>query len=77
MKLLDIVFAGTKARHEMRTMLDRAVTESRSLTIAEQVRFDSLGVRLAELDGELEDRRAMEQRLHNYVITLVQNGNAQ
>jgi hypothetical protein len=70
-KLLDILFEGTKARKEMSTMLDRAVTESRDLTLSEQIRFDALGIRLAEVTDQLERRAVAQQMTNDYAITLV------
>lgn len=75
MKLLDIISNGRQARTEMRTMLDRALTESRSLTLTEQIRFDALGIRLAEIANQLESRAIAQRMTDDYAITLVKKEN--
>jgi hypothetical protein len=49
--LLEISFQRSKAKREAARLLDTAVAESRTLSIAEQVRFDSLAARIQELDA--------------------------
>ena len=59
MNLLELVFQRCKARAAASGLLDRAVTESRSLTVTEQVQFDALLSRVHEFDAAIEQRAAL------------------
>jgi hypothetical protein len=61
MTLLELSFQRRKARAEATRLLDCAVTESRTLTIPEQVRFDSLTTRIHELDAAFTEREAFRK----------------
>ena len=61
MTLLELSFQRHKAKKEAADLLDRAVLESRSLTVAEQVRFDSLTARIHELDGHIAERASLRK----------------
>ena len=61
MTLLELTFQRRKAHSEANAMLDCAVLENRNLTIAEQVRFDALLARVAELDASIEARAALRR----------------
>lgn len=61
MTILELTFQRCKARSEANALLDAAVTEGRSLTIAEQVRFDSLLARVSELDARIGERAAFRR----------------
>lgn len=56
MTLLELTYQRRKAKKEAADLLDKAVLESGSLTIPEQVRFDSLTARIQELDVQIEQR---------------------
>jgi hypothetical protein len=76
-RLLDLIAKQVQTRAGMTKILDRVFAENRSLTLSEEIEFDSMAAQLRELDGELENRRAVERRLHDHVITLLKNGHAQ
>jgi hypothetical protein len=59
--LLEISFQRSKAKREAARLLDNAVAESRSLTIAEQVRFDSLTAQIEELDAQFVQRESLRK----------------
>lgn len=61
MTLLELAYQRRKAKSEAAGLLDRAVTESRSLTIAEQVHFDTLTARIHELDGATAERESLRK----------------
>lgn len=61
MNLLELSFQRRKAKQEASALLDKAVAESRSLTIAEQVRFDTLTARIHELDGRIAERESLRK----------------
>jgi len=61
MTLLEMNFQRRKARAEAAELLDKAVTEFRSLTVAEQVRFDGLTARIHELDTAIAEREALRK----------------
>lgn len=61
MNLLELNFQRRKAKKEAATLLDKAVLESRSLTIAEQVRFDTLTARIHELDAAFIQRESLRK----------------
>ena len=61
MTLLEISFQRSKAKREAARLLDTAVAESRSLTIAEQVRFDSLTAQIEELDAQFIQRESLRK----------------
>lgn len=61
MTLLELTFQRRKAKGEATGLLDRAVTESRSLTTTEQVRFDSLAARIHELDAAIAQRESLRK----------------
>jgi hypothetical protein len=59
--LLEIAFQRAKAKREAARLLDTAVAESRPLTIAEQVRFDSLTAQMEELDAQFVRRESLRK----------------
>ena len=61
MTLLELKYERGKAKREATGLLDRAVNESRSLTIAEQVRFDALAARVSELDNAIAERESLRK----------------
>ncbi len=61
MTLLELNYQRRKARTEATGLLDSAVTEARSLTIPEQVRFDSLTARMHDLDTAITEREALRK----------------
>lgn len=61
MTLLELNFQRRKAKGEAAAMLDAAVTECRSLTIAEEVRFAGLTARIHELDGAIAERESLRK----------------
>ena len=56
MTLLELTFQRRKAKAEASGLLDNAVLESRSLTLTEQIKFDTLTARIAELDDAISQR---------------------
>jgi hypothetical protein len=64
MTLLELNFQRRKARAEAARLLDTAVSESRTLSIAEQVRFDSLTARIHELDAAVSQRESLRKLAH-------------
>ena len=56
MTLLEISFQRRKAKVEASGLLNTAVAESRTLTIAEHVRFDALAARIQDLDVQFAQR---------------------
>lgn len=61
MTLLELRFQRRKARTEATGLLDCAVTESRSLSIPEQVRFDALTARIHEIDNAIAERESLRK----------------
>jgi hypothetical protein len=61
MTLLEISVLRSKAKREAARLLDTAVAESRSLSIAEQVRFDSLTAHIQELDVLFVQRESLRK----------------
>ncbi|MFZ0915025.1 MAG: hypothetical protein WBQ76_13920 [Candidatus Korobacteraceae bacterium] len=61
MTLLELNYQRRKAKSEATGLLDRAVTESRSLTLAEQVHFDALTARLHEFDTAIAERKSLRK----------------
>ena len=61
MTLIEISFQRSKAKREAARLLDTALAESRSLTIAEQVRFDSLTAQIEELDAQFIQRESLRK----------------
>ena len=61
MTLLEISFLRRKAKAEATGLLDRAVTEGCSLSIPEQVRFDTLTARIHELDTAFAERESLRK----------------
>ncbi len=76
-KLLDLLANRARLRSGMTGILDRVFAENRSLTVTEEIQFDAMALQLRETDGELENRRILAQTLHEHVLTLIKNGNAQ
>lgn len=56
MNLLELNYQRRKAKHTARELLDRVTTEGRALSIAEQLHFDALAARIAELDAAIVER---------------------
>lgn len=61
MTLLELNYQRRKAKTEATGLLDTAVRESRALTISEQVRFDTLTSRIAELDRAIAERESLRK----------------
>jgi hypothetical protein len=59
--LQEISFQRSKAKREAAQLLDTAVAESRPLSIADQVRFDSLTARIQELDAQFVQRESLRK----------------
>lgn len=63
MTLLELAFQRRKAKASAQGVLDAAMAESRSLTISEQVQFDSLLTRVHELDAAISQRESLRKRV--------------
>lgn len=61
MTLLELAYQRRKAKMEAAALLDNAVLQSRSLTVAEQVRFDALTSRIHALDSEIAARESLRK----------------
>jgi hypothetical protein len=61
MTLLELNFQRRKAKAEAAGLLDKAVAESRTLSIAEQVHFDTLAARIHELDTAIGERESLRK----------------
>lgn len=61
MTLLELNFLRRSAKREASKLLDTAMTESRTLTVAEQVRFDALTARIHELDAAIAERESLRK----------------
>lgn len=61
MTLLELSFQRRKAKTEAAGLLDTAMAESRTLSIPEQVRFDSLTARIHELDNAIAQRESLRK----------------
>lgn len=61
MNLLELTFQRKKAKAEASGLLDTAMSESRTLSIPEQVRFDSLTARIHELDAAISQRESLRK----------------
>ena len=61
MTLLELSFQRRKAKTEASGLLDTAMAESRSLSIAEQVHFDALLTRVHELDTQFAQRESLRK----------------
>lgn len=61
MTLLELNFQRRKAKAEATRLLDGAVTESRTLSVAEEVRFAGLTARVHELDSAIADRESLRE----------------
>ncbi len=59
--LLELTHRLSQARVKARHLLDTAFTQSRSLSIAEQVEFDSHIERCHELEAQIEARCALRK----------------
>lgn len=59
MTLLELNFQRRKAKNTAQELLDRAITEGRALSIAEQVRFDSFTAQIAQLDEAIAERESL------------------
>lgn len=61
MTLLELAFQRKKAKTEASGLLDKAMAESRTLRVAEQVCFDSLTARIHELDAAISQRESLRK----------------
>jgi len=59
--LLELAFQRKKTKAEASSLLDKAYAESRTLSVAEQVRFDSLAARIQELDTLFVQRESLRK----------------
>ncbi len=59
--LLELNFQRRKAKAEAAGLLDKAVAESRALSVAEQVHFDTITVRIHELDTAIVERESLRK----------------
>lgn len=61
MTLLELNFQRRMAKNAASQLLDLAMTESRTLSIPEQVRFDMLAARVCELDTAFAQRESLRK----------------
>lgn len=61
MTLLELNFQRRKVRKDANTLLDKAASESRSLTITEQIQFDALLARIQEFDVQISQRESLRK----------------
>ena len=61
MTLLELSYQRRKARKEANALLDAATNEGRTLTIPEQVRFDSLLAQISETDAAIVRRESLRK----------------
>lgn len=61
MTLLELNYQRRKTTATANALLDSAVTERRSLTLAEQARFDSLTAHMHELDRSIIERESFRR----------------
>lgn len=64
MTLLELNFQRRKAKAEAAGLLDKAMAESRTLSTAEQARFDLLTARIHELDAAIARRESLRKLAH-------------
>lgn len=64
MMLLELNYQRKKAKAEAAGLLDKAMAESRTLTIAEQVQFDALAARIQEFDTAIAERDSLRKLVH-------------
>jgi hypothetical protein len=70
-RLLDLVAKRVALRATMTKILDTVVAENRSLTVREEIQFDSASQQLADSDGELENRAILEKMLAEHLTHLL------
>lgn len=61
MTLLELTFQRRKAKTAATGLLDTAMAESRTLSVTEQVRFDSLTAQIADLDAQFVQRESLRK----------------
>ena len=61
MTLLELNYQRRETWRKANDALDRAATEGRTLTIPEQVQFDALVSRIAELDRFIAERESLRK----------------
>ncbi len=59
MTLLELTYRRSKTRTAATALLDLAVTEGRSLSAAEQARFDGLLTQCEQIDTAIAEREAL------------------
>jgi hypothetical protein len=59
--LLELAFQRKKAKSEASGLLDKAMAESRTLSVSEQVRFDSLTASIQEFDVQIAKRESLRK----------------
>jgi hypothetical protein len=63
LNLPELSFQCRKAHKEANELLDTAVLESRSMTVAEQVRFDGLLAKMSDLKAQIAQRESLRKRV--------------
>lgn len=63
MTLLELNFQCRKAHKEANELLDVAVIDGRTMTVAEQVRFDSLMAKMSDLKAAIAQRESLRKRV--------------
>ena len=61
MRLLELTYQRRQARQEANALLDKAASETRNLTVSEQIAFDGLLARIFEMDALIEQRTALRK----------------
>jgi len=61
--LLELNFQCRKAHKEANELLDQAVIDGRTMTVAEQCRFDALLARMTELKAAIAQRDSLRKRV--------------
>ena len=61
MTLLELTYQRRQAKAEAAGLLDKAMAESRALSVAEQVRFDALTAHIHALDTQIAERESLRK----------------
>jgi len=59
--LLEATVQRKRAKAQAAALLDKAMTESRSLTVAEQIQFDALISRVEAFDSAIAQRESLRK----------------
>lgn len=66
MTLLELYYQRRQAKTKAACLLNTAMSESRALTIPEEIQFDGIAARVQELDTAIAERQSLRKTVESW-----------